>query len=119
MAKAKAKTQGEVNKGNLKKANTLRTEAAKVKKALRSGERDGAETLLNPPPSILKMEVFDFLTLLPKVGPAAARRVMRGAVFAPTQTLEETNEHTRAQLARHLRDRVAGPRVESRDEPEA
>jgi hypothetical protein len=84
----------------LARANAVRIERARIKRALAVGELDVREILEDPPPECLRMGIGELLLAVPKVGDVRLRGFLRQAmVDAGTRQLGRLSARQRSVLA--------------------
>lgn len=82
----------------LKHANEIRSERAKLKRSIKAGRTRLATILLDPPPYVVTMKVFDLLVATPKIGRVKANRFLVIVRVSPSKTLGGLSERQRAEL---------------------
>lgn len=87
----------------LQRANDIRAARARLKKALKDGETDIEEVLLDPPEYVLTAKVFDFLLVVPKFGRVKANRILHQCRILPSKTIGGLSDRQREELVNRLR----------------
>ncbi len=94
--------QIEAQRLNLIRANKIRSERSKLKLAIKAGEVDPVDVLLEPPMEAEGMVVYEFLRSLPLVGKAKAEHVLRCSHVAATRPLSSLTERERLNIASRM-----------------
>lgn len=87
----------------LGRANTIRTERAKMKRDLKAGRASVHELLIDPPAWIETMKLFDLLLAVPKMGRVKVNKALAGCRVSPSKTVGGMSERQRAELVGMLR----------------
>lgn len=87
----------------LKTANRIRMFRAGAKRELKAAPRRAAlSVLLDPPPEMETMKIFDLLLSMPKVGRVKANRALNTCRISPSKTIGGMTDRQRNELARVL-----------------
>lgn len=86
----------------LRRANRIRTFRAMKKREIKRRQADGRLVLLDPPPEMATMKVYELLVTLPKVGRVKANRALTSCRISPSKTLGGLTARQRDELARTL-----------------
>lgn len=89
----------------LRRANEIRSQRAKVKKELKSGERSLHELIGDPPEFLKTAKVFDIIVAAPKYGKVKATRLLNQCRISQGKTLGGLSERQRDELVDLLRVR--------------
>lgn len=90
----------------LARANAVRTERARVKRAIAVGERDITELLADPPEACLGMAIGELLRARRGLGPAKIRMLLRAEevrIDSPTRPIGRLTGRQRIALASLVR----------------
>lgn len=87
----------------LKRANTIRSSRAKLKKDLKSGSQSVEKLMLNPPEYLETAKVFDILLAVPKFGRVKANRILTQCRISPSKTVGGLSERQRIELISYLK----------------
>jgi hypothetical protein len=87
----------------LKRANTIRTKRAKLKKDLRAGRVRPQSLLLSPPEYILTAKVSEMLMAVPKYGQVKVNKILSQCRISPSKTIGGLSPRQRAELVSFLR----------------
>lgn len=82
----------------LKRANDIRSERARLKERLRTGEVTIAVVLGDPPPCVHTAKVLDLLLAVPKYGRVKANRVLERCRVSPARTVNGLTPRQRKEL---------------------
>jgi hypothetical protein len=82
----------------LRRANDIRSERARLKDELRSGDLALAELLLDPPACVHTAKVLDLLLAVPKFGRVKANRVLERCRVSPAKTVNGLTPRQRKEL---------------------
>jgi hypothetical protein len=82
----------------LQQANQIRSERARLKKDLATGEVGLTEILARPPACVRTARVRDLLVALPKIGSIKAGRILTRCGIADSKTLGGLTDRQRAEL---------------------
>lgn len=89
----------------LLKANKIRFSRARMKEDFRKRRRDPARTLRRPPYYVKSMTLHAFLSSIPDVAKAKARRVLVHHRLTGTETLGELSRRDREAVATTIEER--------------
>ena len=87
----------------LKKANTIRSRRARLKRDLKGGRVKIDGLLLGPPEYLQTAKVFDLLLAVPKLGRVKANRALTHCRISPSKTIGGLSERQRHELVSYLR----------------
>ncbi len=87
----------------LQRANTIRTERAKLKRDLKAGRASIHDLLRKPPEYLETAKVFDILLAVPKYGRVKANKVLQTCRISPSKTIGGLSERQRNELVSLLR----------------
>lgn len=82
----------------LERANEIRLERAKFKKALKSGRVSLAEALLDPPDCLKTAKVVDLLLAMPRYGRVKANKIVTQCRISPSKTVGGLSPRQRDEL---------------------
>jgi hypothetical protein len=82
----------------LRRANDIRSERARLKERLRTGQLAIAEVLGDPPPCVHTAKVLDLLLAVPKYGRVKANRVLERCRVSPARTVNGLTPRQRKEL---------------------
>jgi hypothetical protein len=82
----------------LKRANDIRSERARLKECLRTGELTITVVLGDPPPCVHTAKVLDLLLAVPKYGRVKANRVLERCRVSPARTVNGLTPRQRKEL---------------------
>jgi len=82
----------------LRRANDIRSERARLKDRLRSGDLDIAEVLQDPPTCVYTAKVLDLLLAVPKFGRVKANRLLERCRVSPAKTVNGLTPRQRKEL---------------------
>lgn len=82
----------------LERANVVRSFRAQMKTELRRGVVVVADVLVEPPPLVESMRVWDLLIAAPKFGRVKVRRTLTLAGVSPSRTVGGLTERQRVEL---------------------
>jgi hypothetical protein len=86
----------------LQKANGIRSERARLKRALKSGEVDICDVLLEPPDYVHTAKVFDLIMAVPKYGRVKTGKILDRCRVSPSKTVAGLTPRQRRELVDHL-----------------
>ncbi len=87
----------------LGKANSVRSERARLKRELKAGRESIHDLLLEPPASIDTAKVFEILLAVPKYGRVKVNKVLGDCRISPSKTFGGLTPRQRTDLVSHLR----------------
>lgn len=87
----------------LRRANTIRSQRAQLKRDLKSGATSISAVIADPPEFVLTAKVFDMLMAVPKYGKVKATRFLNTCRIAQGKTIGGLSERQRAELLEVLR----------------
>ena len=87
----------------LRRANEIRTERAKLKRKLKSGQVQIHGLLLDPPEYLQTAKVFDLLLAVPKYGRVKVNRILTQCRISPSKTIGGLSQRQRTELVSYLR----------------
>ena len=87
----------------LQKANGIRSERARLKRALKSGEADICDVLLEPPDYVHTAKVFDLIMAVPKFGRVKTGKILDRCRVSPSKTVAGLTPRQRRELVDQLR----------------
>lgn len=87
---------------NLRQANEVRYEKARLKKAVAVGRRDAGSLILEPPASIRNTPVCDVLRWKRGIGEVRARQILAALEISPVITIAQLTDRRRRALAEAL-----------------
>jgi hypothetical protein len=82
----------------LRRANDIRSERARLKDRLRSGDLGIAEVLQDPPTCVHTAKVLDLLLAVPKFGRVKANRLLERCRVSPAKTVNGLTPRQRKEL---------------------
>jgi hypothetical protein len=82
----------------LRRANDIRSERARLKERLRTGQLAIGEVLSDPPPCVHTAKVLDLLLAVPKYGRVKANRVLERCRVSPARTVNGLTPRQRKEL---------------------
>lgn len=82
----------------LRRANDIRSERARLKERLRSGEVAIADVLVDPPLCVHTAKVLDLLLAVPKYGRVKANRLLERCRVSPAKTVNGLTPRQRKEL---------------------
>ncbi|OFW60517.1 MAG: hypothetical protein A2133_11590 [Actinobacteria bacterium RBG_16_64_13] len=82
----------------LRRANDIRSERARLKERLRTGELAIAEVLMDPPSAVHTAKVLDLLLAVPKYGRVKANRLLERCRVSPAKTVNGLTPRQRKEL---------------------
>ena len=82
----------------LRRANDIRSERARLKERLRSGEVVIVEVLSDPPVCVHTAKVMDLLLAVPKYGRVKANRILERCRISPARTVNGLTPRQRKEL---------------------
>jgi hypothetical protein len=88
----------------LRRANDIRSERARLKDSLRSGELLIISVLGDPPPCVHTAKVLDLLLAVPKYGRVKANRLLERCRVSPAKTVNGLTPRQRKELLDMLGD---------------
>jgi hypothetical protein len=88
----------------LRRANDIRSERARLKERLRSGEVDIQEVLVDPPPCVHTAKVLDLVLAVPKYGRVKANKVLERCRVSSSKTVNGLTPRQRKELLDMLGD---------------
>jgi hypothetical protein len=86
----------------LKRANDVREERAKLKRALRSGEASVAELVISPPEFLLSARLSQVLLAVPGYGQVRVNRLLKRCRISTLKTIGGLSQRQREELAQVL-----------------
>lgn len=86
----------------LRRANDVRSERARLKERLRTGEVAITEVLTSPPPCVQTAKVVDLLLAVPKYGRVRANKVLEHCRVSPSKTISGLTPRQRKDLVEVL-----------------
>lgn len=89
----------------LRIANETRSRRARLKCAIKRGDQDVTEVLLNPPVWLRSMHVFDLLMAVPWWGRVKVNKMLRRLEISPSKTVGGLSERQRRVLVNELAGR--------------
>ncbi|MHB8867723.1 MAG: integration host factor, actinobacterial type [Thermoleophilia bacterium] len=87
----------------LQRANGIRTERARLKECLKSGEAHIAQVLEEPPEYLHTAKVFDLIMAVPKFGRVKTARILERCRVSPSKTVIGLTPRQRRELVEHLK----------------
>ena len=87
----------------LHKANGIRTERARLKGALKSGDARICDVLSDPPEYVHTAKVFDLIMAVPKYGRVKTSKILDRCRVSPSKTVAGLTPRQRRELVDHLR----------------
>jgi len=87
----------------LNRANSIRTERARLKDLLKKGEARIEEILVEPPEYVHTAKVFDLIMAVPKFGRVKTSRILERCRVSPSKTVIGLTPRQRRELVDHLR----------------
>jgi hypothetical protein len=87
----------------LRRANDVRTERARLKESLRSGEVHISDVLVEPPEYVHTAKVFDLILAVPKYGRVKTSRVLERCRVSPSKTVVGLTPRQRRELVEQLK----------------
>ncbi len=88
----------------LRRANDVRSERARLKDSLRTGEISIGSVLLNPPPCVYTAKVLDLVLAVPKYGRVKANRLLERCRVSSSKTVNGLTPRQRKELIDMLAD---------------
>jgi hypothetical protein len=82
----------------LRRANTIRSQRAQLKRDLKSGATSITAVIADPPDFVLTAKVFDMLMAVPKYGKVKATRFLNTCRISQGKTIGGLSERQRAEL---------------------
>jgi hypothetical protein len=82
----------------LRRANDIRSERARLKERLRTGQSVIVDVLADPPACVYTAKVLDLLLAVPKYGRVKANRVLERCRISPARTLNGLTPRQRKEL---------------------
>jgi hypothetical protein len=82
----------------LRRANDIRSQRAKLKKDLKSGQVTIQRIIANPPDYVLTAKVFDMLMAVPKYGKVKATKFLNHCRISQGKTMGGLSERQRNEL---------------------
>jgi hypothetical protein len=82
----------------LRRANDIRSERARLKERLRSGQVGIIDVLSDPPGCVHTAKVLDLLLAVPKYGRVKANRVLERCRISPARTVNGLTPRQRKEL---------------------
>jgi len=82
----------------LRRANDIRSERARLKDRLRTGELAITNVLQDPPPCVHTAKVLDLLLAVPKFGRVKANRLLERCRVSPAKTVNGLTPRQRKEL---------------------
>jgi hypothetical protein len=82
----------------LRRANDIRSERARLKERLRSGEMVIVDVLSDPPECVHTAKVMDLLLAVPKYGRVKANRILERCRISPARTINGLTPRQRKEL---------------------
>jgi hypothetical protein len=82
----------------LRRANDIRSERARLKERLRTGEVVIVDVLSDPPPCVHTAKVMDLLLAVPKYGRVKANRVLERCRISPARAVNGLTPRQRREL---------------------
>ena len=82
----------------LRRANDIRSERARIKDRLRSGELAITDLLVDPPGCVYTAKVLDLLLAVPKYGRVKANRLLERCRISPAKTVNGLTPRQRKEL---------------------
>lgn len=92
----------------IRKANDVRTSRARLKRDLARGRANLAKVLLEPPPFLLRADIFTLLKCAPGVGEGRARRILRTVQVSENLPVEKVTERKRKLIVETIADQLPG-----------
>lgn len=89
----------------LRRANQIRVERARLKRALKDGDVSVTATLAWPPDYIESMKVFNLLMALPKFGRVKAARLLNQCRISQSKTVGGLSDRQRGELVAMIEGR--------------
>ena len=87
----------------LKRANTIRSKRAQLKRDLKAGKVNIHTLLLDPPEYVQTAKVLDMLLAVPKYGRVKTNRILNQCRISPSKTIGGLSERQRTELVSQLR----------------
>lgn len=87
----------------LKRANTIRSRRAQLKRDLKAGKQSIHQLLLDPPEYVATAKVFDMLLAVPKYGSVKVNKILTTCRISPSKTIGGLSERQRTELVQMLR----------------
>lgn len=87
----------------LTRANGIRSERARLKERLKSGEVHICDILGDPPEYLHTAKVFDLILAVPKFGRVKTGKVLERCRVSPSKTVIGLTPRQRRELVEHLR----------------
>lgn len=82
----------------LRRANDIRSERARLKEHLRTGEVAISDVLVDPPACVHTAKVLDLLLAVPKYGRVKANRLLERCRVSPAKTVNGLTPRQRKEL---------------------
>ena len=82
----------------LRRANDIRSERARLKERLRTGDLAIADLLVDPPRCVHTAKVLDLLLAVPKYGRVKANRLLERCRVSPAKTVNGLTPRQRKEL---------------------
>ena len=82
----------------LRRANDIRSERARLKEGLRTGEMAIVDILADPPACVHTAKVMDLLLAVPKYGRVKANKVLERCRISPARTVNGLTPRQRKEL---------------------
>ena len=87
----------------LKKANSVRSERAQLKRDIKAGRIKIQGLLLDPPAYLESAKVFDLLLTVPKYGRVKVNRALTHCRISPSKTIGGLSQRQRNELVSYMR----------------
>jgi hypothetical protein len=87
----------------LQRANGIRSERARLKEKLKSGEVEIWDILDDPPEYLHTAKVFDLILAVPKFGRVKTGKILERCRVSPSKTVIGLTPRQRRELVEHLR----------------
>jgi hypothetical protein len=87
----------------LRRANSIRSARAQLKRDLKGGKAKIEQLLLDPPEYVLSAKAFDMILAVPKYGRVKANKILGQCRISPSKTIGGLSERQRAELVHMLR----------------
>jgi hypothetical protein len=87
----------------LKRANSIRSQRARLKRDLKAGKVKIRTLLLDPPEYVQTAKVLDMLLAVPKYGRVKTNRILNQCRISPSKTIGGLSERQRGELVSQLR----------------
>jgi hypothetical protein len=82
----------------LRRANDIRSERARLKERLRTGQVGISDVLVDPPVCVHSAKVLDLLLAVPKYGRVKANRILERCRVSPAKTVNGLTPRQRKEL---------------------